>query len=93
MLAGEGLDGVAGADGGGGTVTVNGCVPLVPLDVVTVTVLAPATAAELITKLAVIDVVLFATILLNVTPLPLIFGEVPLITKLEPLNVTGTVVP
>ena len=75
-----------------GALTVKTCGPLVPPEVVTVT-LSPAGVALFATvSVAVIDVLLTTTTLLTVTPVPLT-AIVPPLVKLVPVNVTGTVVP
>ena len=91
-LFGETLASV-GVPGGSGTVTVKICAPLVPAAVVTVTFRGPSAAAALTTKLAVSDVVLPATTLLTVTPLPLTATVVAPMTKPAPVSVTATVAP
>lgn len=77
-----------GADG----LTVKLWVPLVPPDVVTLTVRAPRVAPEAIVKSAVIDVALTTAMLATVTPVPLTAIVAPE-TKFVPVSVTLGAVP
>ena len=78
--------------GAEGALTVKTCGPLVPPEVVTVTLSPASVALFAIVSVAVIDVLLTKTTLLAVTPAPLTEIVAPLV-KLVPVNVTGTVLP
>ena len=86
------LLGVIEVSVGGPREIVNGTAAVVPPDVLTVTLAAPVAAVAAIVNVAVICVPLVTLTLLTVTPgLPT--ATVAPETKLEPVNVTGTVVP
>ena len=70
--------------------TVKVTPPLVPFEVVTVTVRSPLTAAGSIEKAAVKVVELVTLTELTVTPVPLTVIEVAPVTKFVPVNVTMT---
>ncbi len=72
--------------------TVNVCAPLVPADVVTVTLRAVVAAALSMVNVAVIDVLLATVTPLTVTPEPLTATVAPLM-KLVPVSVTPTAAP
>src|SRR6202171_2238091 len=72
--------------------TVNVCVPLVPVELVTVTFWAPVGAFEAMVNVAVIDVLLTTAVLLPVMPVPLRPIVAP-DAKFVPVSVTGTVCP
>ena len=74
-----------------GAVTVNVWDPLIPPEVVTVTLSAPSVALLAIVNVAVMAVLLTTATLLTVTPVPVIAIAAPE-TKFVPVSVTGTVV-
>lgn len=73
--------------------TVKVCVPLVPPGVFTLTVLAVSPALTVIVKVAVIVVALTTVTALTLTPDPDTDTVVPVVVKLVPVSVTGTLVP
>src|SRR6202030_2210411 len=77
---------------GGARFTVNGCAPLVPPEVVTVTFRAPVAALLAMANVAVICVALTTVVLLTVIPAPL-RPIVDPATKFVPVSVTGTLCP
>jgi hypothetical protein len=77
---------------GAGGVTVNGTPLLIPLFVVTVTLLAPVSAVPEIVNVAVICVALTTVTPLTVIP-PLPGFTVAPVTKFVPVSVTGTMLP
>jgi hypothetical protein len=86
------LLGVIEVSVGGGWEIVNGTAGLVPPEVVTVTLAAPRVALAAIVNVAVICVALVTLTLLTPTP-GLVTTTVAPETKLEPVSVTGTLVP
>ncbi len=75
-----------------GAVTVKACAPLVPAEVFTVTLRAPVEAPAPIVNVAVILLALATATFETVTPEPLTVTEAPEM-KLDPVSVTGTLVP
>ena len=74
---------------GGARFTVNGCAPLVPPEVVTVTFWAPVAAFAAMANVAVICVALSTVVLLTVIPAPLRAMVAPA-AKFVPVRVTGS---